>query len=152
MVIMLQDKIREEIRNAMRAKDETRVLVLKGILSAFTNELVATKRMPQDKLSDEEALMVVTRLSKQRKDSISQFNTGGRADLAENEEKELKILEEFLPTLMSVDEIRKIAEAKKTEMGISDATQKGQFMGALMKDLKGKADGGDVKNVVDSLF
>ncbi len=149
---MLQDKIREEIKNAMRAKDETRVLVLKGILSAFTNELVATKRMPQDKLSDEEALVVVTRLSKQRKDSISQFNTGGRADLAENEEKELKILEEFLPTLMSVDEIRKIAEAKKTEMGISDVAQKGQFMGALMKDLKGKADGGDVKNVVDSLF
>ncbi len=152
MVIMLQDKIREEIKNAMRAKDETRTLVLKGILSAFTNELVATKRMPQDKLSDEEALVVVTRLSKQRKDSISQFNTGGRADLAENEEKELKILEEFLPTLMSVDEIRKIAEAKKTEMGISDATQKGQFMGALMKDLKGRADGEDVKNVVDALF
>ncbi len=149
---MLQDKIREEIKNAMRAKDETRVLVLKGVLSAFTNELVATKRMPQDKLSDEEALVVITRLSKQRKDSISQFNTGGRADLAENEEKELKILEEFLPTLMTVDEIRKIAEAKKTEMGISDAAQKGQFMGALMKDLKGKADGGDVKNVVDSLF
>ncbi len=149
---MLQDKIREEIKNAMRSKDETRVLVLKGILSAFTNELVATKRMPQDKLSDEEALVVITRLSKQRKDSISQFNTGGRADLAENEEKELKILEEFLPTLMTVDEIRKIAEAKKTEMGISDAAQKGQFMGALMKDLKGKADGGDVKNVVDSLF
>lgn len=148
----MQEKIREEIKNAMRAKDETKVLVLKGILSAFTNELVATKRMPQDKLSDEEALVVVTRLSKQRKDSISQFNAGGRVDLAENEEKELKILEEFLPTLMSVDEIRKIAEAKKTEMGISDATQKGQFMGALMKDLKGKADGGNVKNVVDSLF
>lgn len=149
---MLQEKIREEIKNAMRAKDETRILVLKGVLSAFTNELVATKRTPQDKLSDEEALVVITRLSKQRKDSINQFTTGGRIDLAEVEEKELKILEEFLPTLMSVNEIRKIAEAKKTEMGISDATQKGQFMGALMKDLKGKADGGDVKNVVDSLF
>ncbi len=149
---MLQEKIREEIKNAMRTKDETRLLVLKGALSAFTNELVATKRTPQDKLSDEEALVVLTRLSKQRKDSISQFNAGGRADLAEVEEKELKILEEFLPTLMSVDEIQKVAEAKKAEMGITDATQKGQFIGALMKDLKGKADGGDVKNVVDSLF
>ena len=148
----MQEKIREEIKNAMRAKDETRVIVLKGVLSAFTNELVATKRTPQDKLTDEEALVVITRLSKQRKDSINQFETGGRADLAENEKKELVILEEFLPTLMTVEEIQKVAEAKKTEMGITDATQKGQFMGALMKDLKGKADGGDVKNVVDSLF
>jgi len=152
MFIMLQEKIREEIKNAMRAKDETRVLVLKGVLSAFTNELVSTKRTPQDKLSDEEALVVITRLAKQRKDSISQFESGGRVDLAENEKKELVILEEFLPTLMSVDEIKAFAENKKAEMGITDATQKGQFMGSLMKDLKGKADGGDVKNVVDQLF
>ena len=148
----LQEKIREEIKNAMRAKDETRTLVLKGILSAFTNELVATKRTPQDKLPDEEALVVITRLAKQRKDSIAQFEAGGRADLAEAEKAELKVLEEFLPTLMSVEEIRKIAEAKNTEMNITDATQKGQFMGALMKDLKGKADGGDVKKVVDEMF
>ncbi len=148
----MQEKIREEIKNAMRAKEETRVLVLKGILSAFTNELVATKRTPQDKLTDEECLTVITRLAKQRKDSILQFENGGRADLAEVEKKELVILEEFLPTLMSVDEIKAFAENKKAEMGITDASQKGQFMGALMKDLKGKADGGDVKNVVDSLF
>ena len=148
----LQEKIKEEMKNAMRAKDETRTIVLKGVISAFTNELVATKRMPQDLLPDEESMTVITRLAKQRKDSITQFEAGGRADLAENEKVELKVLEEFLPTLMSVEEIKKIAEAKKTEMGITDATQKGQFMGALMKDLKGKADGGDVKNVVDSLF
>lgn len=149
---MLQEKIKEEVKNAMRAKDERRLLVLKGVLSAFTNELVATKRTPQDKLSEEEALAVVARLSKQRKDSISQFENGGRADLADIEKVELAILEEFLPTLMSQDEIRKIAEAKKAEMNVTDASQKGQFMGVLMKDLKGKADGGDVKNVVDSLF
>ncbi len=148
----LQEKIKEEMKNAMRAKDETRTLVLKGVISAFTNELVATKRMPQDPLPDEEVMTVITRLAKQRKDSIAQFEAGGRADLAENEKVELKVLEEFLPEMMSVEEITKIAEAKKTEMGITDATQKGQFMGALMKDLKGKADGGDVKNVVDSLF
>ena len=147
-----QEKIKEEVKNAMKAKDETRVLVLKGVLSAFTNELVATKRTPQDALSDDEALAVVTRLSKQRKDSISQFESGGRADLAENEKKELAVLEEFLPTLMSIEEIRAFAENKKSEMGAVDASQKGQFMGALMKDLKGKADGGDVKKVVDELF
>lgn len=149
---MLHDKIREEIKNAMKAKEEVRVLVLKGILSAFTNELVATKRTPQDKLTDEEALAVISRLAKQRKDSISQFESGGRADLAENEKKELSVLEEFLPTLMSEDEIRKFVENKKSEMGIADATQKGQFMGAVMKDLKGKADGVIVKKVIDELL
>jgi len=152
MFIMLQEKIKEQMKEAMKAKDEVRLLVLRSVLSAFTNELVATKRTPQDVLTDEEAITVITRLSKQRKDSVLQFNAGGRADLAGAEEKELKILEEFLPTLMSVEEIRKIAEAKKLEMGITDASQRGAFMGALMKDLKGKADGGDVKNVVDELF
>jgi uncharacterized protein YqeY len=148
----LQEKIKEQMKEAMKAKNEVRILVLRSVLAAFTNELVNLKRTPQDSLSDDEALVVISRLAKQRKDSISQFEAGGRADLAEAEKTELAVLEEFLPTLMSVDEIRAFAEAKKSEMGISDASQKGQFMGALMKDLKGKADGTDVKNVVDGLF
>ncbi len=148
----LQEKIKEQMKEAMKAKNEVRLLVLRSVLAAFTNELVSLKRTPQDALSDEEAITVITRLAKQRKDSISQFEAGGRNDLAEAEKAELVVLEEFLPKLMSVDEIHAFAKTKKSEMGISDASQKGQFMGALMKDLKGKADGGDVKNVVDGLF
>ena len=136
----------------MKAKDETRLLVMRGLSSAFTNELVATKRTPQEPLPDEDAITVITRLAKQRKESINQFKAGGREDLAENEEKELLILQEFLPVMMSVEEIQKLAEAKKAEMEITDASKKGMLVGALMKDLKGKADGGDVKNVVDALF
>lgn len=149
---MLQEKIKENLKEAMKAKDETRLLVMRGILSAFTNELVATKRRPTDELPDEDALTVITRLAKQRKDSIEQFRAGGREDLAQNEEKELSVLQEFLPEMMSVDEVQKVAALKKAEMGITDATKKGMLMGALMKDLKGRADGGDVKTVVDSLF
>lgn len=137
---------------AMKAKDETRLSVMRGISSAFTNELVATKRKPDEKLTDEEAITVITRLSKQRKESIAQFTSGGRPELAAAEEKELAILGEFLPEMMPVEEIKKLAEAKKAEMGVTDASKKGMLVGALMKDLKGKADGGDVKNVVDSLF
>ncbi len=148
----IQEKIKEEIKTAMKAKDETRLLVMRGLSSAFTNELVATKRTPQEPLPDEDAITVITRLAKQRKESINQFRAGGRDDLAENEEKELAILQEFLPVMMSVEEIQKLAEAKKSEMGITDASKKGMLVGALMKDLKGKADGGDVKNVVDALF
>ena len=148
----LQETIREEMKNALKAKDEARLLVMRGLLSAFTNELVSLKRTPQDKLSEEECITVITRLSKQRKDSIEQFRSGGREDLVASEEKELQILNEFLPEMMSVEEIKKFVEAKKQEMGIDDVSKKGMFMGSIMKDLKGKADGGDVKNVIDSLF
>lgn len=148
----LHETIKDGIKSALKAHDETRLLVMRGLSAAFTNELVNTKRKPTDMLSDDEALAVITRLAKQRKDSIDQFNAGGRADLADNEAKELAILQEFLPTMMSIEEVRKLAEAKKNELGIIDASKKGMLVGALMKDLKGKADGGDVKNAVDELF
>lgn len=136
----------------MKAHDEVRLSVMRGISTAFMNELVATKRKPDQILADEEAVAVITRLSKQRKESILQFKNGGRPDLAEAEEKELIILEEFLPEMMGVEEIKKLAEAKKAELGATDPTKKGMLVGALMKDLKGKANGDDVKNVVDQLF
>jgi uncharacterized protein YqeY len=122
------------------------------LVSAFTNELVSLGRTPQSELNDDEALAVIKRAVKQRKDSIDQFTKGGRADLAESEQAELSVLEKYVPATMSQDDIRKIAEAKKTELGISDKAKMGMLMSALMKDLKGKADGGDVKAVVESLF
>jgi uncharacterized protein YqeY len=149
---MLHQKIKDSIKEAMLAKDSVRLTVLRGLLSAFTNELVATKRTPQEMLSDEEVLNVIRRAVKQRKDSIDQFEKGGRPELAEDEKKELAILETYLPTLMSREEIKKVVEAKKAEMGTVDKTKLGVFMGAVMKDLKGKADGADVKAVIDEVF
>lgn len=134
------------------AKDAVRLTTLRGLVSAFTNELVATQRKPQDFLTDEEVLTVIKRGVKQRKDSIQQFTDGGRSDLAESEQAELLILEKFLPQMMSRDEIKAIAEAKKSELGITEKTKQGLLMKAVMAELKGKADGGDVKAVVDGLF
>lgn len=148
----LQEQIKEDMKTAMKAKEPEKVTVLRGVMSAFTNELVAKGKMPQDTLNDEEALAVITREAKRRKDSIQQFTDGGRPELAEDEQKELEVLEAYLPTLMSQGEIRPIAEAKKAEMGDIDKTKMGQLMGAVMAELKGKADGGDVKAVVESLF
>ena len=91
----------------MLAKDTVRLTVLRGLLTAFTNELVATKRKPQDELLDTEIIAVIRRAVKQRKDSIEQFRKGGREDLAQAEEDELKILETFLPQTMSKEDIRK---------------------------------------------
>ncbi len=134
------------------AKDSVRLETLRAMVAGFTNELVAKNRKPSEMLNDEEALAVITRLSKQRKDSIEQFKKGNREDLVKVEEAQLAILETYLPKLMDKSEVVKIAEAKKTELGITDATKKGMLMSALMKDLKGKADGTLVKEVVEQLF
>lgn len=149
---MLHEQIKNGIKDAMMAKDSVRLETYRGMLSAFTNELVSKNRKPNEMLSDEDAIAVIARLSKQRKDSIEQFTKGNRDDLVKKEQAELAILETYLPELMGKEEIEKIARTKKDELKIVDASQKGMLMSALMKDLKGKADGTTVKNVVDSLF
>jgi uncharacterized protein YqeY len=148
----LQSNIKAQIKEAMMAKDAVRLSVMRGLSSAFTNELVAKGRMPQDELTDEEALAVIRRAVKQRKDSIEQFTAGGREDLADNEKAELVYLEVFLPTMMAEDEVKKIVEAKKAEMAITDKKDMGKLMAEVMKDLKGKADGAVVKKAVDESF
>lgn len=148
----LQQKIKSQIKEAMMAKDTVRLTVLRGLSSVITNDLVEKGRTPQGELTDDEVLALIRRQVKQRKDAIEQFAAGGREDLAENEKSELAILEVYLPQMMSEDEVRKIVELKKGELNISDIKDKGKLMSEIMKDLKGKADGLVVKNVVDSLF
>jgi len=148
----LHEQIKGEIKAAMLAKDAVRLSVVRNMVSAFMNELVATGKTPQDILDDEGVLKVIKRLSNQRKDSIEQFVKGGRPELAESEQAELAILDTYLPTLMSREDIKVIALAKKEELGVTDKAKAGQLTGMIMKDLAGKADGGDVKAVVDELF
>ncbi len=152
---MITEQIREELKEAMKSREEIRLLVLRGLLSAFTNELVAQKKKPQDELSDEDALNVIKRAVKQRKDSIQQFEKGGRYELAETEKAELKILEKYLPAMISEEEIVKIAEAKKSEMGVDDISKMGILIGAVLGQIKstgGEADGALVKEAVENLF
>jgi len=148
----LHADIKKEMTEAMKARDEVRLTTLRGLLAAFTNELVAQKKKPDEELPDDAALAVIKRGVKQRKDSIEQYEKGGRPELAESEKKELAILDTYLPEMMGKDEIRALAEAKKAELGASDPSKKGSLMGALMKELAGRADGADVKEVVDNLF
>ena len=149
---MLHEQIKNNIKEAMLAKDSVKLRTYRGMLSAFTNELVSKGRKPSEMLTDDEALAVVSRLVKQRKDSIEQYGKGNRDDLVKEESAELEILETYLPKMMEKGEVEKIARAKKDELGIADSTQKGALMSALMKELKGKADGNLVREVVDSLF
>ena len=148
----MQEKIRKELTESMRARDSLKTSVLRGLLAAFTNELIAKGRKPEDKLSDEEMLAVIKRGVKQRKDSIEQFQKGGRQDLVDKETAEMKMLEAYLPAQMPRQEIEKIAKQLKEKMGVTDKSKTGQFMGSLMKELKGQADGAVVKEIVEDLF
>jgi uncharacterized protein YqeY len=148
----LHESLRVSLKDAMKAKDQIALRTIRSIMTACTNELVATGKTPQDILSDDQVQSVVKRLAKQRKESISQFEAANRLDLVIPEKEELIVLESYLPTLLSQEEIRPIAEAKKNELGITDKSKSGMLVGAIMKSLGSTADGSDVKAVVETLF
>ncbi|MEK7509333.1 MAG: GatB/YqeY domain-containing protein [Patescibacteria group bacterium] len=148
---MLTLKVKDDMKEAMKAKDDLRVQTLRGAMAAFTNELVAKGKKPTDEVDNEMAQTVLKRLAKQRKDSIEQFTKGNRPELAEKEAKELAIIESYLPQMASEAEVEKIAKEKIAEMG-ADKTKMGQIMGATMKALDGNADGAVVKKVVEKLL
>ncbi|MDP2655440.1 MAG: GatB/YqeY domain-containing protein [bacterium] len=148
----IHETLKKSIPDALRAHDEVKLRTLRSLITAMTNEVVSKKRKPDEYLNDDEAFAVIKRAVNQRKDSIEQFEKASRNDLVEPEKAELTILESYLPTMMSHEEILTIAKAKMAELGVSGKSDAGKFTGALMKELKGKADGGDVKAVVDSLL
>jgi uncharacterized protein YqeY len=144
--------IREELKNAMREKNQPALDTYRAILTGFMQELTATGKTPQDEVDDATALKVIQKLIKQRKDAISQFEAGGRQDLADDEKAQLVYLEKFQPAQMSEADIRTVAEKKKAELGITDKSKIGILVGAVMKEVSGAADGSTVKGVVESLF
>ena len=151
----MHNQIQEQIKDALRAKDNVRLTTLRGVLAAFTNEPLVLKRTPKDKLSDGEAIAVIRRLVKQRKDSIEQFEKGGRKDLADNEKAELKVLEEFLPAQMSEEKIREIVNKILRQAQDDNSPilkNKGAFVGTVIKETKGEADGALVKKIVEEIF
>ncbi len=147
----LHQTIKAHTKEAMIAKDSVRTLALRGVSAEIQKELIA-KGSNAPEGTDEEVLAVIKKLVKQRKDSIDQFIKGGRPELAADEQAELAILSVYLPATMPKDEIRKFAEAKKAELGVTDKTGAGKLIGAISKELKGKAEGSDIKEVVDALF
>lgn len=148
----IHETLKQSIPDALRAHDEVKLRTVRSLVTAMTNEVVAKKRKPNEFLADDEAMAVVKRAVNQHKDSIEQFEKASRSDLTEPERAELAILESYLPAQMSREEIMTIAKAKMSELDVSSKADAGKFTGALMKELKGKADGGDVKAVVDSLL
>lgn len=148
----IHENLKKAIPEAMRSRDAVRLQTLRSLATAMTNEVVAKKRKPDEFLTDEEALAVLKRAASQRKDSIEQFTKGGRPELAEPEKLELAIIETYLPAQMSREQVEAAVKAKMAELGISSKLEANKLIGAVMKDLKGQADGAVVKEVIDSLL
>ncbi len=155
----LHQTIKNQITEALRNKDTIRLDTLRGLQALFLNEMLIQKNHTADEfLPDEKALTLIKRSVNQRKDSIRQFEIGKRHDLADKERAELEILHSFLPATMSRDEIKKVVESKiNTHKAVGSFDPKspglvGKITGVVMKELAGKADGSDVKAVIEEML
>ena len=141
----LQEKIQTQITDAMRAKDQLRLDVLRMMKSAV--KLKEVEKMKA--LEENEVIAILNTMVKQRKDSIDQFRKGGREELAQKEEAEIKIIEEYLPAAASEDDIRQAIADAVQETGASSMKDMGKVMKAALARLSGKsADGARVSQLV----
>ncbi|MBO6795009.1 MAG: GatB/YqeY domain-containing protein [Balneolaceae bacterium] len=144
----VKDQIFSDLKDAMKAKDADKLRVLRSIKAKMMEAEIAERKGGNASLSDEKAIQVLTKAAKQRKESIEQFENGGREDLAANEKVELEIIEAYLPEMMSEDEVRNIVKERIAAVGATGPQDIGKVMGPLMGQLRGKADGSLVSQLV----
>ncbi len=150
----LHETIKNQIKDALRAKDTIRLETLRGLNALFMNDLF-TANPSGEYLPDDKVLAIIKRSVKQRKDSIEQFTKGGREDLASKERHELTLLESFLPSMMPYEEVKIIVHQRIETLkaqGTFDPKASGKLVGMLMKELTGKADGADVKKAIEEVL
>lgn len=141
------DKINNDLKQALKDKDDVRLSVLRQLKTALNNEAIAMKKKDKG-LNEEEALKVTKREANKRKDTIAAFIAGNRAELADNEKKELEIIEEFLPEQMSKEAIAKIVDEVISQVNPSGPQDFGKVMGQVMAQLGVTADGNVVKKII----
>jgi uncharacterized protein YqeY len=136
----LSERIDSDLKDAMRAKDATRLSVLRMVKAALKNAAIE-KSGADAQLTDAEAVQVVRKQVKQRQDSIESFEKGGRAELAAREKEELSILQSYLPQAMEADELARVVRETIAEVGATSKAQMGAVMKALQTKVAGRADG-----------
>jgi len=167
----LKDQLARDLKDAMKARDEMRrstIRLLRSAVSAaeidkrtaFINAQQAqgvdieslVLDNAQFALTDEEVMVVIQKQAKQRRDSIVEFKKGGRDDLVASEEAELAVIETYLPRQMTRDEVLVAARKAAADLGVSDMSGMGSLMKHLMAELKGRADGRLVNQVVREIL
>lgn len=144
----LMQQIGEDIKTAMKAKDKLRLETLRGIKKVLLEKEVSVRPSGQTELTPDQEIEALSQIAKQRRDSIEQFTSAGRQDMADQEAAELKIIEEFLPAQLSDAEIAAAVAEVIAQVGASSAKEMGKVMGPVMAKLKGKADGKKVQAAV----
>jgi uncharacterized protein len=144
----LKDRLRTDMADAMRSGDQQRRDLLRMMVAAVKQEEVDSRQT----LSDDGVLSVLQRQAKQRRESIADAQSAGRADLVAQEEAELALIEQYLPQMMSRDEVRALAGQVIADLNAADMKSMGRVMGQLMPQLQGKAEGHVVSDVVRELL
>lgn len=144
----LKDQIMADLTQAMKDKDQDKLKVLRSLKAKLLEREISERKEGEATLSDEQTIEVLMKAAKQRKESIEQFEEGGREDLVESEEAELEIINSYLPKMLSEEEVRDIARKKIEALGAENMADMGKIMGVMMQELKGKAEGSLVSKVV----
>ena len=147
---MLFDNISEGIKEAMKAKDAVRRDTLRNIKKVFLEAKTAPGA--NDELSDADALKILQKLAKQGRESAEIFIQQGRADLAENELAQVRVLEEYLPKQLSEAELESALRTIITQLGVTEPREMGKVMGVATKQLAGKADGKAISAMVKKIL
>ena len=145
----LQQRIQTELKAAMLAKDQDRLSTLRLLKSALGYVQIEKKT---DELSDAEVVAVIQKEAKKRRDSIDQFRTGGRPELADKEARELAVLETFLPQPLSGEELEQLVRATIQEAGATSKKEMGAVIKAVQAKAAGRADGKAISTVVGKLL
>ena len=142
----IKNKISDDVKTAMRSKDKERLGALRLIQAAFKQKEVDERI----ELNDEQTLAILDKMAKQHRDSISQFKDAKRDDLVKIEEFELNIIEDYLPTQLSEDEINSHIDTAISKTGAESIKDMGKVMGLLKGELQGRADMGKVSGLIKS--
>ena len=150
---MLRERLSESLKSAMKAKDARRSATVRLILAALKDRDIAARSSDKSEgLSEEEILNMMQTMIRQRRDSIEMYKKGRRDDLVEQEEGEIRIIEEFLPKQMSEDEVSTVSREVIEELGASSIKNMGQVMGELRSRYAGRMDFGKASQVVKGLL
>lgn len=147
----LKENISADLISAMKAGDVVRRGTLRMVDSMIKNAEIEKKKK-EEGLADAEVVEVLSRAVKQRRDSVEQYEKGGRQDLADKEKKEIEIISGYLPEQLGEDKIREVIKEVITQTGTSSKADMGKVMGQAMGKLKGQADGNAVKKIVEELL
>lgn len=134
------DKIDKSLTDALKNKDQDRTLTLRSIISQKKQKEIEKRTQDKKNITDEDMILILNKMVKQRRESIELYKQGGRQDLADKETKELKIIQEYLPEQLSEEEIKKICEQAINNLKASSLKDMGKVMGIIKSKYKGSVD------------